>query len=89
MDFVDSLSQAGASGITFHYEAEYDDIRKLCAAIRNKNMRVGISIKPATPLDKQIKDLIRDGIVDMILVMTVEPGFGGQKFMANMMPKVK
>lgn len=52
-------------------------------------MLVGIAIKPKTDLDDVLFKLIDDGLVDMVLVMTVEPGFGGQKFMEDMMPKVK
>lgn len=52
-------------------------------------MKVGISVKPNTPITKDIEKLIEDKLVEKVLVMTVEPGFGGQKFMADMMPKVK
>lgn len=52
-------------------------------------MKVGLAIKPKTPLDDTIRQLIREGFVDMVLAMTVEPGFGGQKFDEQVMPKVK
>ena len=52
-------------------------------------MEVGLAIKPKTPIDGTIEDLIREKRVDKVLVMTVEPGFGGQKFMADMMGKVE
>jgi len=52
-------------------------------------MQVGIALKPKTDLDENLFKLIDQKLVDMILIMTVEPGFGGQKFMEDMMPKVK
>ena len=51
-------------------------------------MRVGIAIKPKTGLSKALFDLLDGSLVDMVLIMTVEPGFGGQSFMHDMMPKV-
>lgn len=58
-DFIEPLYQAGANGITFHYESTYKDIKDVCQAIRDKKMKVGLSVKPKTPLDEKIKDLIR------------------------------
>lgn len=52
-------------------------------------MEVGLSVKPKTPIDSTIEELITENLVDKILVMTVEPGFGGQKFMGDMMEKVQ
>ena len=52
-------------------------------------MEVGISVKPKTPIDSTIEELITENLVDKVLVMTVEPGFGGQKFMGDMMEKVQ
>lgn len=52
-------------------------------------MRVGLALKPKTEVDDRIKELINWGLIDMMLIMTVEPGFGGQKFMEDMMVKVK
>lgn len=50
-DFIEPLYQAGANGITFHYESSYKDIKDVCQAIRDKKMKVGLSVKPKTPLD--------------------------------------
>lgn len=52
-------------------------------------MEVGVSVKPGTPIEPALEDLITAKLVDKVLVMTVEPGFGGQKFMHDMMPKVE
>ena len=57
--------------------------------IKEAKMKVGISVKPKTPLNDEIFKLIDDKLIDMVLIMTVEPGFGGQKFMDDMMPKVE
>jgi len=60
----------------------------MCKEIKSKGMRVGIAIKPKTGLSKALFDLLDGSLVDMVLIMTVEPGFGGQSFMHDMMPKV-
>ena len=83
--YIDDFAAAGAQMITFHIEAVADAVRTI-EAIRAKDIKVGVSIKPKTPVSA-LDEII--GLVDMVLVMTVEPGFGGQKFMADMMPKVK
>jgi ribulose-phosphate 3-epimerase len=74
-----------ASSITVHLEACEDPL-SLLTEIRRRGKRAAIAIKPGTAID-EIKELLPN--VDMILVMTVEPGFGGQKFMSEMMPKVE
>ncbi len=81
---VDTFADSGADLITFHIEASKspeDTIKK----IRNKGKKVGVSVKPGTGIDglKKILDKI-----DMILVMSVEPGFAGQKFMESSLPKI-
>ena len=70
--------------LTFHVEAE-DDPAAVIRAIREQGVSVGISVKPKTPASAIVPYLKN---VDMVLVMTVEPGFGGQSFMADMIPKV-
>jgi ribulose-phosphate 3-epimerase len=77
-------AQAGAYSVTFHVEAARDPAR-VCADIRQAGARAGVAVKPGTDLT-QI-DALGDA-VDMILVMTVEPGFGGQSFMTDMLEKV-
>lgn len=82
---VNPYLDSKAASITIHFEASHNPHSTL-TAIRGRGIRAGLAVKPATPFSA-IEDLI--DVVDMILVMTVEPGFGGQSFMANMMPKVE
>lgn len=83
LDFV----KAGADLITFHYEAiKENEIERLIKKIKESNVRVGISIKPNTDVKKLDPYL---SILDLILIMSVEPGFGGQKFMENSLNKIE
>lgn len=82
--YLDDFVKSGADMITFHLESDSDPDATI-AAIHEKGCKAGISIKPKTPAEAVKPYLDR---VDMVLVMTVEPGFGGQKFMTDMMPKV-
>jgi len=86
--WVEPLKQAGASSLTFHLESELpdQDAHKMIQMIRDAGMRVGMVIKPATPVESLFPYVDK---LDLVLIMTVEPGFSGQKFMADMMPKVK
>lgn len=84
-DFIAPMADAGVDQFTFHIEAA-KDTPALIKAIKAAGMKVGISVKPKTPIDT-VLPYIKD--VDLILIMTVEPGFGGQSFMEDMMPKVK
>lgn len=77
-------AEIGSASVTFHIEAS-DNPKKLISEIQRHGARVGVAIKPNTPVEV-ISDLI--DLVDMVLVMTVEPGFGGQSFMENQMAKV-
>jgi ribulose-phosphate 3-epimerase len=77
--------KAGADHITFHLESD-NDPGAVIDAIRATGATVGISLKPKTPAEKLFPYLDK---IDLALIMTVEPGFGGQSFMAEMMPKVK
>jgi len=89
--WVGPMKESGAHRYVFHIEAVDNDIgkaRALCAQIAKEGMRAGVALKPNTPVTDGIVQLALDGLVDMVLVMTVEPGFGGQSFMPGMMPKV-
>ena len=78
-------AEAGAGSVTFHVEAARRP-RQVAKDIRAAGARAGIAVKPGTDL-AEISDALP--FVDMILVMTVEPGFGGQAFMADMLPKIR
>lgn len=78
-------AEAGAKSVTFHVEAAHDPV-KLARDIRAAGARSCMAIKPYTPF-APYAELLSE--VDMVLVMTVEPGFGGQSFMADQMPKVR
>jgi len=79
------FAEAGAGSVTYHVEAARRP-RMVAKDIRAAGARAGVAVKPGTPIS-QIAGLVP--VVDMILVMTVEPGFGGQSFMADMLPKVR
>ena len=83
-DYIDAFADAGADIITFHVEAK-SDIDKTIEKINARGIKPGLVIKPKTPAEAVYDYLDK---VYVILVMTVEPGFGGQSFMADMMPKV-
>ena len=80
-----AYAEAGAHSVTFHIEAARDP-RKLAADLHAAGARACMALKPGTPF-APYEDLL--DVVDMVLVMTVEPGFGGQSFMADQMPKVR
>ena len=79
------FADAGADAISFHVEADCD-VRATLAAIRARGLRAGIVLKPATPAEA-VKPFICQ--FDYVLVMTVEPGYGGQAFMDGMLPKIR
>jgi ribulose-phosphate 3-epimerase len=96
--WVDDIAKAGGDQYTFHLEAaltekatagatntDHATVSALCRLIRESGMKVGVAIKPGTSVEAVSQYVT---LVDMVLVMTVEPGFGGQSFMPNMMPKV-
>lgn len=84
--YVEPFAHAGADILTFHYEAvKEDEISDLIKYIKSFGMKAGMSIKPKTHADKCFRFLEE---LDMLLVMTVEPGFGGQKFMADCAEKI-
>ena len=77
-------AELGAASVTFHLEAATDPIA-LARTLRGIGARAGVAVKPATPIER-LFDVLDE--FDQILVMTVEPGFGGQSFMADQMPKL-
>ena len=83
--YADRFMDAGADILTFHYEA-CKDSAALLDKIRARGVKAAISIKPKTPAEDIFPLLDK---CDMVLVMTVEPGYGGQSFMPDMLPKVK
>jgi ribulose-phosphate 3-epimerase len=78
-------AEAGAANVTFHVEAAHDPVAT-ARAIRSAGALAGLSVKPGTPLEPYLEVLKE---FDTLLVMTVEPGFGGQAFMAEVLPKVR
>lgn len=79
--------KAGADLVTFHYEAiKEEQVEKVINIIKDCGAKVGLSIKPKTSVDKIIKYLDK---IDLVLVMSVEPGFGGQSFIENSLDKIK
>ena len=84
-NFIKDFADAGADIITFHPEAT-TDISKTIKLIRDQNKKVGISLKPKSQIDL-IQDYLKE--IDLVLIMSVEPGFGGQKFMPEVLEKTK
>jgi ribulose-phosphate 3-epimerase len=85
--FIDPFIKAGASHLTFHVEVkEPPELRKLAGLVRTRGASVGLAINPATPADR-ILPLVPD--FDLILVMSVVPGFSGQKFIGDVLAKVR
>ncbi len=85
--YVEDFVKAGADWLTIHVEADQpQNTLEALDKIRALGCRAALSLKPKTPAEAAIPYLEK---CDMILVMTVEPGFGGQKFMADMMPKIR
>ena len=84
-NYINSYINAGSDSITFHFEAT-TKVKKVIKMIKDKNLKCGISIKPKTNVDVLLPYLSE---IDMVLVMSVEPGFGGQKFMDSALNKIK
>jgi ribulose-phosphate 3-epimerase len=85
--YIPRFIEAGASSITVHVEAEAKhDVPQTLRAIRDRGCRVGLTLNPATPFSAVEPHL---PALDLILIMTVHPGFGGQSFRPEMMPKVR
>ena len=84
-NFIKEFANAGADIITFHPEAT-TDVSKTIKLIRDQNKQVGISLKPKSKIDL-IQNYLKE--IDLVLIMSVEPGFGGQKFMPEVLEKTK
>lgn len=85
--YIKDFANAGADVLTFHYEAvEKENIKALISKIKELGVKAGLSIKPKTQ-PEEILEFLQD--LDLVLIMTVEPGFGGQKFMADGAEKIK
>lgn len=82
--FLPQFLTSGADLITVHYEA-CQNLHSVLAQIKSVGLKTGVSVKPDTPV-QILRPFLED--IDNILIMTVEPGFGGQKFMQNMLPKI-
>jgi len=80
-----AYAEAGSASVTFHVEA-VKDIRRTARGIRAAGARASLALKPATPI-ADFHDYLSE--VDMVLIMTVEPGFGGQAFIEEMLPKIE
>ena len=84
LKYIDDFADAGADIITFHVECD-SDIDATIGKIKSRGIQAGLVIKPNTPAEAVFPYLDK---LELVLVMTVEPGFGGQSFMADMLPKV-
>lgn len=86
--FTDVFLKAGADILTFHYEAckDEEEVRMICEKIHARHAKAGVSVKPGTPIS--VLDPLLD-VIDVVLIMSVEPGFGGQSFMEDMLDKVR
>lgn len=94
-DYIDEYINAGAESITFHYETlltgnhleEKRRLKEMVNKVKKRNIKVGLAIKPKTTIDPLIEEYLEQ--IDMLLVMTVEPGFGGQSFIQESLDKIK
>lgn len=85
LDYIEAFAKAGSNMITFHVESDSDPDETI-SAIKKAGVKAGISVKPGTPVEEIYKFLDR---VDMVLIMTVEPGFGGQGFIPETASKIE
>ena len=85
LNFLPMFEHCGADQITVHYEA-CSDLPAVISYLRQRHIKVGISVKPQTS-EEVLQPFLHD--IDNVLIMTVEPGFGGQQFMPDMLPKIK
>lgn len=83
--YIEAFAKAGADYITVHVEASRH-LHRTIQLIKSTGVKAGVVLNPATPVDS-LKHIIED--VDMVLLMSVNPGFGGQKFISSVLPKIK
>ena len=86
LKYIDSFAQAGADYITVHYEACENNIDEVINKIKSNNIKTGLSIKPKTPTNV-LKPFLNK--IDLVLIMSVEPGFGGQKYIETSTEKIR
>lgn len=86
IQYIDSFAKAGADYITVHYEACQNNLDEVIDKIKLNNIKVGISIKPKTPIDV-LKPFFEK--INLVLIMSVEPGFGGQKYIEQSTKKIQ
>lgn len=85
--YINDFAKAGADIITFHYEAvKKENLKDIINQIKSHNVKAGLSIKPKTN-PEEVLNILKE--LDLLLIMTVEPGFGGQKFMPDCAEKIK
>ena len=85
LKYIESCAKFGADIITFHIESKCDTLSTI-KSIKNTGAKIGLSLKPNTPFESAQPFM---DTIDMLLIMTVEPGFGGQSFMVNMLDKIR
>jgi len=83
--YIDSFAEAGSNIITIHAETARH-LHRTIAQIKERSVKAGVSLNPATPL-VQVEPILKD--IDLLLVMSVNPGFGGQKFIESILPKIE
>ena len=81
--WVEPLKKAGGDQMLFHYEAKVKSFESLIKKIKDTGMKAGLVLNPDTPLDSKVMDIIEKNPLDMLLIMTVVPGFGGQSFIGK------
>ena len=85
--YAEAFCRAGADLVNFHVESDTEEnTLRAIELVRAQGKKVGVTLKPKTPAEAVLPYL---GLVDLILIMTVEPGFGGQRFMEDMLPKIR
>mmetsp|Transcript_30118 Transcript_30118/g.53389 ORF Transcript_30118/g.53389 Transcript_30118/m.53389 type:complete len:225 (-) Transcript_30118:1161-1835(-) len=89
--WVNAFADAGANQFTFHIETTptTESLRSLLGSIREARLHTGVALRPVTQVSEDLKEAVKEGLVDMVLIMTVDPGFGGQSFLPEPVEKVR